>query len=71
VCFRCARAHWSDPERATSTLLGRINASRRVFLSSTLVEGRMTIRVCILSVHTHRDRIDELLDIVRAACAKE
>ncbi|MBJ7595520.1 MAG: aminotransferase class V-fold PLP-dependent enzyme [Candidatus Dormibacteraeota bacterium] len=70
VCFRCASRHWSDPERATATLLGRINASRRVFLSSTLVEGRMTIRVCILSVHTHRDRIDELLGIIRAACAE-
>lgn len=70
VCFRCAAGHWADPDEATGVLLARINASRRVFLSSTLVEGRMTIRVCILSVHTHRDRIDELLGILRAACAE-
>jgi len=70
VGFRCTAGSWSDPDKATATLLERINASRRVFLSSTLVEGRMTIRVCILSVHTHRDRIDELLGIVRAACAE-
>jgi hypothetical protein len=31
------------------------------------VRHRTTIRVCILSVHTHRDRIDELIGIVREA----
>jgi len=45
-------------------LLQRINASRRFFLSSTIVDGRMTIRACILSVHTHRDRIDELVQLI-------
>jgi aromatic-L-amino-acid/L-tryptophan decarboxylase len=48
-------------------LLERINASRRVFLSSTVVDGRMTIRVCILSVYTHRDRIDELVALIKQA----
>ena len=70
VCFRAAEGHWSDPEAATAALLERINASRRVFLSSTVVDGRMIIRACILSVHTHRDRIDELVGIVKAACAE-
>ena len=56
-----------DAEAATVELLARINASRRVFLSSTTVDGRFTIRACVLSVFTHRDRIDELVEIVRAA----
>ncbi len=52
-------------------LLERINASQRVFLSSTVVDGRFTIRACILSHRTHRDRIDECIDIVRRAVSPE
>ena len=50
-------------------LLERINASQRVFLSSTVVDGRFTIRACILSHRTHRDRVEECIDIVRRAAA--
>jgi aromatic-L-amino-acid decarboxylase len=38
-----------------------------VYLSSTVLDGRFTIRVCILSHRTHRDRIDECIAIVRSA----
>lgn len=67
VCFRCAPGQWADPDGATRSLLAAVNESRRVLLSSTVVAGRYTIRVCILSVHTHRDRIDELLGLIRSA----
>ena len=60
VCFRCA------DDAATAALLDYINGSGRVYLSSTQVNGRMTIRACILSVHTHRDRVEELVELVRA-----
>ncbi len=50
--------------------LERINASKRVFLSSTLVDGDYTLRACIVSHRTHRDRIDECIEIVRAAAAE-
>ncbi len=50
-------------------LLDTINASERVFLSSTVVDGRFLIRACILSHRTHRDRIDECIAIVRRAVA--
>jgi len=52
---------------ANRALLAAINASKRVFLSSTVLDGRFTLRACILSHRTHRDRIDELLEIVRLA----
>ena len=52
---------------ANKALLDRINASKRVFLSSTLVDGGYTIRACIVVHRTHRDRIDECIEIVRAA----
>ncbi len=52
-------------DAANRALLAAINASKRVFLSSTVLDGRFTLRACILSHRTHRDRIDELLEIVR------
>jgi aromatic-L-amino-acid/L-tryptophan decarboxylase len=38
-------------------------------LSSTVVEDRFTIRACILSHRTHRDRVEECAQIVRRAVA--
>jgi aromatic-L-amino-acid decarboxylase len=55
---------------ANRRFLERINASKRVFLSSTLVHGEYTIRACIVVHRTHRDRIDECIEIVRAAAAE-
>jgi len=54
-----------DAEVFNRRLLERINASKRVFLSSTMIDGRFTIRACIVSHRTHRDRIDEALGIIR------
>jgi aromatic-L-amino-acid/L-tryptophan decarboxylase len=54
-------------DEASRRLLERINASKRVFLSSTMIHGRYTIRACIVSHRTHRDRIDECVEIVRHA----
>jgi aromatic-L-amino-acid decarboxylase len=48
-------------------LLQRINGSRRVFLSSTQLDGRFTLRACILCHRTHRDRVEEAVEIVRSA----
>jgi len=56
-------------DAANRALLDAINESGRVFVSSTVLDGRFTIRVCIVSHRTHRDRIDECIDIVRSAAA--
>jgi aromatic-L-amino-acid decarboxylase len=50
-------------------LLDAINERKRVFLSSTVIDGRFTIRACILSHRTHRARIDECVRIVRDSAA--
>jgi len=54
---------------ANRRLLGAINDTKRVFLSSTVLDGRFTLRACILSHRTHRDRIDECIEIVGRAAA--
>jgi aromatic-L-amino-acid decarboxylase len=35
-------------------------------LSSTVVDGRYTLRVCVVSHRTHHDRIAETLKIITA-----
>jgi aromatic-L-amino-acid/L-tryptophan decarboxylase len=48
-------------------ILERVNASRRVFLSSTTIGGRHTLRIAVLSHRTHRDRVDEAVDLIEKA----
>jgi glutamate/tyrosine decarboxylase-like PLP-dependent enzyme len=62
------RARGGDEARSRE-MLERINATKRVFLSSTLVRGEYWVRVCIVSHRTHADRIDECASIVRDAAA--
>lgn len=62
------RSAIGDP--ASAAMLERINATRRVFLSSTKVDGRFTLRMCVLSHRTHRDRVEEAVEIVRDAAAQ-
>jgi aromatic-L-amino-acid decarboxylase len=66
IPFRLAGAD----DEANQAFLQRINASKRVFLSSTMLHGRYTLRVCIVSHRTHRDRIDECIEIVSKAAAE-
>jgi aromatic-L-amino-acid decarboxylase len=65
VAFR-ARAG----DAASRQLLEEINASRRVFLSSTVIEGRFFLRAAILSHRTHRDRVEEAVEIIRRAAER-
>jgi aromatic-L-amino-acid decarboxylase len=65
VAFRPAHSRETADSEAGPALLERINASRRVFLSSTMIEDRFTLRLAILSFRSHADRVDEAIEIVR------
>src|SRR6185436_3001221 len=53
---------------ANRELLDRINARKHVLLTpTTLPDGRFVIRIAIVSHRTHRDRVDMMLDDIRAA----
>jgi aromatic-L-amino-acid decarboxylase len=58
-----------EPDSRGRAMLDKINRSGRIFLSSTVVEGRYTLRAAILSHRTHRDRIEEAIEIIRAAAS--
>jgi aromatic-L-amino-acid decarboxylase len=68
VAFRVRAGEAHAGDSATANMLQRINSTRRFVLSSTVVDGRFTIRIAVLSFRTHRDRIEELVDtIIRLA----
>lgn len=65
---------WEDPEgddalsdRVNRRLLARVLADGRVFLSSTLLDGRFTLRFAIVVHRTHRAEIDLALAMVSEA----
>jgi aromatic-L-amino-acid decarboxylase len=51
-------------DEANEELLARINSSRRVFLSSTRIRGGKALRFCVLAHRSHREHVDEAVDIV-------
>ncbi|MBV8984048.1 MAG: amino acid decarboxylase, partial [Acidimicrobiia bacterium] len=55
--------HHADGAR----ILDEVNRSRRVFLSSTTIRDRHTLRLAILSHRTHQDRVDEAVDLLEKA----
>ena len=67
--FRRNRPGLSTAElnRLNTDFLKRINARKRVFLTGTRLHGRFTLRMCILSFRTHRDRVEMALEDIAAA----
>lgn len=52
---------------ATQRLLDRIHAGGRVFLSSTRIHGQHALRMCVLSHRTHREHVEDALEVIRVA----
>jgi aromatic-L-amino-acid/L-tryptophan decarboxylase len=46
-------------------LLRRVNARRRVFLSSTTLSGKLVLRICVLSFRTHEERVQHAVRALR------
>ena len=54
-----------DANAFGAELLRRVNARRRVFLSSTTIGGRFVLRLCVLSFRTHMDRVRDAVSALR------
>ena len=50
-------------------LMERVNARRRVFLSSSRINGRYVLRICVLSFRTHRRDVEEAVRALREEVA--
>jgi aromatic-L-amino-acid decarboxylase len=71
VAFRLNRPGLDEPalEALNRDLLARVNARKRVYLTGTTLRGRFAIRICVLSFRTHRDRVTEGVEDLRAEAA--
>ena len=69
VCFRHHPAGMDDAalDRHNEALLGRINASREVYLTHTRLDGRYTIRMAIGQWQTGAEQVQRAWDLIRAA----
>ena len=72
VAFRIVRPGLDAEalDRLNRDFLARVNARRRVHLSGTVLRGAFVLRICVLSFRTHRERLDEGLEDVRAAISE-
>jgi glutamate/tyrosine decarboxylase-like PLP-dependent enzyme len=52
---------------ANLSLRDRINATNKVFLSTTSIDERVTLRLCILSHRTHHEHIEQMADVINLA----
>ncbi len=69
VAFRLTRPGSSEAELEVLNrdLQQRINDKQHVFLTSTNLDGRYVIRICVLSFRTHLDRMEQCLEDIRQA----
>jgi aromatic-L-amino-acid decarboxylase len=61
--------HVPGGDEVNQRLLDTINGSGRVALTSVRIRDRFMLRMCVLNHRTHREHLDEALEIVRRASA--
>jgi aromatic-L-amino-acid decarboxylase len=66
VAFRFVPPH-GDADTFNRRLLQRVHEYRRVYLSSTVMEGAFVLRFCILSFRTHGREVEMAVEDVRRA----
>lgn len=54
-----------DPQEFNRRLVEEVRKDGRVFVSSTMLDGRFTLRLAVLSFRTHRETIDLAIRILR------
>jgi len=64
VAFRL-RGPGPEADTRGAEVLRRVNNRGRVFLSSTRIDGRYVLRICVLSFRTHEDRIKDAVTALR------
>ena len=51
-----------DSNAFSAEVLKRVNARKKVFLSSTAIDGRYLIRICVVSFRTHQERVRDAVE---------
>ncbi len=69
IAFRY-RPKKGDVEEFSRKLLAYIVKSKKLFLSSTLLNGKFVIRICVLSFRTHQAEVEQAFEIIKNAARK-
>jgi glutamate/tyrosine decarboxylase-like PLP-dependent enzyme len=64
VTFRYVPRH-GDPDTFNRKLVDAVQRDGRIFISSTMIDGRFTLRLAILSLRTHLETVDLAITILR------
>ena len=64
VTYRYRPSH-GDPDAFNRALLRSVHDDGRVFVSSTVLDGRYTLRLAVLHFRSHLDEVDYLLELLR------
>jgi aromatic-L-amino-acid/L-tryptophan decarboxylase len=54
-----------DPNAFNRRLIDAVQRDGRIFISSTMIDGRFTLRLAVLSLRTHLETVDMAIDILR------
>jgi isoaspartyl peptidase/L-asparaginase-like protein (Ntn-hydrolase superfamily) len=54
-----------DADEFNRKLIGAVQRDGRIFMSSTMLDGKFTLRLAVLNVRTHRDTIDLAVEVLR------
>lgn len=60
------RPRRGDEDEFNRRLLAAVHRDGRVFVTSTLIDGRYTLRLAVLNFRTHREHIDTLVELLEA-----
>jgi aromatic-L-amino-acid decarboxylase len=69
VTFRY-RPSGGDSNAFNRRLLQAVHDDGRVFITSTMIDGKFTLRLAVLNFRTHRDTIDYLLELLQRSVAE-
>jgi aromatic-L-amino-acid decarboxylase len=69
VAFRFSRPGLSSDalNDLNRDFIARVNSRQRVYLTGTMLAGRFTPRICVLSFRTHMDRMEQCIADIRQA----
>jgi glutamate/tyrosine decarboxylase-like PLP-dependent enzyme len=70
VCFRVRPGGVTDPaelDRINEAVNQEVVSRGRHFISSTRLEGRFSLRICVLGFRTQKDDIEALIESIRSA----
>ena len=69
VTFRYRPAS-GDANAFNRQLLQTVHEDGKVFITSTMIDGKYTLRLAVLNFRTHRETIDYLLELLRQKVSK-